>query len=113
MSTFMAILAQTPTQPPGWYQFFHSFSFPMMIVLVVVWMYFLKSKRGGDKELTSRLKDLKRGDRIQTIGGILGTVVDARENEVVVKVDETSNTKLTFIRKAIASVNDDAKSSAK
>lgn len=109
----MAILAQTPAQPPGWYQFFHSFSFPMMVVVVVVWIYFLKSKRGGDKELANRLKDLKRGDRIQTIGGILGTVVEARESDVVVKVDESNNTKIKFTRKAIASIIDDEKPAVK
>jgi preprotein translocase subunit YajC len=32
---------------------------------------------------------------------VLGTVVDVRDNEVVVKVDESSNTKMTFIRSAI------------
>ena len=35
------------------------------------------------------LKQLKRGDRIQTIGGIQGTVVTVEENRVAVKVDES------------------------
>ncbi len=111
----MAFLADAASdkQPPGWYPFFHSFQFPMMIVVVVVWIYFLRSKRGGDKELTNRLKDLKRGDRIQTIGGILGTVVEARESDVVVKVDESNNTKIKFSRKAIASVIEDEKAVVK
>jgi preprotein translocase subunit YajC len=50
------------------------------------------------------LKQLKRGDRIQTIGGIQGAVVRAEESRVEVKVDESSNTKIWFARTAIARV---------
>jgi preprotein translocase subunit YajC len=100
-------------QPPGWYQFFATPTFPLMIVVTVVWIYFLRNKRGPDKQLADRLKDLKRGDRIQTIGGILGTVVEARENDVVVKVDESNNTKIKFSRKAISAVIDDDKPAGK
>jgi preprotein translocase subunit YajC len=99
--------------PPGWYQFFATPTFPLMIVVTVVWIYFLRNKRGPDKQLADRLKDLKRGDRIQTIGGILGTVVEARESDVVVKVDESNNTKIKFSRKAISAVIDDEKTTVK
>jgi preprotein translocase subunit YajC len=50
------------------------------------------------------LGDMKRGDEIQTIGGIVGKVVEAREERVLVKVDESSNTKIWFTRGAIARV---------
>ena len=60
-----------------------------------------------------RINQLKRGDRIQTIGGILGTVVESREDEVIVKVDESSNTKIHFTRSAIHRVLDGEKAAAK
>jgi preprotein translocase subunit YajC len=118
---FIAILADTVTStpatktppPPGWYQFIFSPTTPLIIVFAVVWIYVFRKKGGGDKEMANRLKDLKRGDRIKTIGGILGTVVEARENEVVIKVDETNNTKIKFSRTAIAQVIDEEKPAAK
>jgi preprotein translocase subunit YajC len=45
---------------------------------------------------------------VQTIGGVLGTVVDVRDNEVLVKVDETNNVKIRFNRTAIKEVLQDA-----
>ena len=60
-----------------------------------------KNKRKQDKQLSDLLGNLKRGDKVQTIGGIIGTVVEARENDVLLKVDETNNTKIKFARKAI------------
>ena len=54
------------------------------------------------------LDALKKNDRVQTIGGVLGTVVDVRDNEVLVKVDETNNVKIRFNRTAIKEVLQDA-----
>jgi len=47
---------------------------------------------------------MKKGDKVQTIGGVFGTIVDVRDNEVVVKVDESSNVKIRFNRAAIKEV---------
>jgi preprotein translocase subunit YajC len=68
----------------------------------------MRSKKNQDRSRQDMLKQLKRGDRIQTIGGIIGTVVEAREDEVLVKVDESSNTKLRFVRSAIHRVITDS-----
>jgi preprotein translocase subunit YajC len=61
-------------------------------------------QRREKKRRAQMLDALKKGDRIQTIGGILGTVVEVREQEVVIKVDENNNTKLHFARAAIQTI---------
>jgi preprotein translocase subunit YajC len=86
------------------------------IIIVVIMGYFLlfNSKRKQDKKRQEMIDTLKKGDRIQTIGGVLGTVVSVDAGEVLVKVDESSNTKMRFTRAAIFRViNDDAKSESK
>ena len=50
------------------------------------------------------LSALKKNDRVMTIGGVVGTVVQVRDDEVVVKVDESANVKLTFIRGSIQKI---------
>ena len=47
---------------------------------------------------------MKRGDRVQTVGGEIGTVVDLTESEMTLRVDETSNTRIRFARSAIQQV---------
>lgn len=86
---------------------------PLMIIMLVFYVLVFRSKRKQDRQRTDMLQQLKRGDRIQTIGGILGTVVEARENEVVVKVDESNNIKLRFNRTAIHRVIEEEKSESK
>ena len=98
------------TSAPVWFEFLHK-NGPLLPLLVLgaVWMFFLRGKKPADKQRELQLKDMKRGDRVQTIGGILGTVVDARETEVVLKVDESSNTKIKFSRSAIHRIVEDEK----
>ena len=60
-----------------------------------------RNKKKQERKAQELRDSLKKGDRVQTIGGILGTVVESRDNEVLLKVDETNNTKLRFTRNAI------------
>ncbi len=103
----LQILAQTAptTQPRPWFaSLFSSPIPPLMLVIVVFYFLMIRSKRGQEKQRENMLANLKKNDRIRTIGGILGTVVETRDDEVVVKVDETSNTKIRFARSAIHAV---------
>lgn len=87
--------------------------FPIAIILLLFFLFLQGGKRKEEKQRQNMLKDLKKGDRIQTIGGILGTVVEARDSEVVVKVDESTNTKMKFTRSAIHRVVEEEKSESK
>lgn len=89
---------------PGWTVFL-----PWILIAVVFYLFLLRPKNKQEKQRVAMLSSLKKGDRIQTIGGILGTVIEAREDEVVVKVDESSNTKITFSRNAIHRVREEEK----
>lgn len=97
------IIAQAtqPTPPPPIVQFLQG---PMFILLVGILLMYTLVFRAKSKENRARqnmLSALKKGDRVQTIGGVLGTVVEARDGEVLLKVDESSNTKIRFTRSAI------------
>ena len=41
------------------------------------------------------ISKIKKNDRVVTIGGIHGTAVTVKDNEIIIKVDESSNTRLT------------------
>ena len=86
---------------------------PLLLALAVLWFLMFRSKGGEKKKRDQMLAELKKGARIQTIGGILGTVLDVRDSEVLVKVDESTNTKMRFARSAIHRVLDDDKVESK
>jgi preprotein translocase subunit YajC len=101
-------LAAATTAPAGnqggLYDFLHNPMLMIGIVIAVAYFMMIAPKRRQDKDRQSMLTNMKRGDEIQTIGGIVGKVVEAREDRVLVKVDESSNTKIWFTRGAIARV---------
>lgn len=53
---------------------------------------------------------LKKNDKVLTIGGILGTVFEVRDNEVVLIVDEVSRSKLRVTRPSIQTIIESAAS---
>ncbi len=81
---------------------------PMLIglglMVAVFYFVLIRGNRKQQKQRQNLLANLSKNDKVMTIGGIVGTVVNVKENEVVVKVDESNNTKMTFLKKAIQQV---------
>jgi preprotein translocase subunit YajC len=78
-----------------------------VIWLLPLALVFIMMSMGGRKEKKKRaamMAAMGKGDKVQTVGGILGTVVELRDDEIVVKVDENANTRLRFARSAIQSI---------
>lgn len=75
-----------------------------LIVIVVMWVFMLSGSRKEKKRRAELLASLKKGARVQTSGGILGTIVEVRDDEVIVKVDENTNARLRFTRSSIQHV---------
>lgn len=87
--------------------------FAPIIIIVLLYFFMFSTKKKQDKKRQEMIDQIKKGDRVQTIGGILGTVVSVDGTEVLLKVDESSNAKIKFTRAAIHHVIDEAKSDAK
>lgn len=85
-------------------------TFPLIfwvpIILIFIFMLWTNSsaQRKERKKREEMLSTLRRHDRVQTIGGIIGSVVEVKDNEVVLKVDETNNVKLRFAKSSIQQV---------
>jgi preprotein translocase subunit YajC len=78
--------------------------FGLMLAMVVFYIFLFRGQGRKKKELAKMIQALKKNDRVVTIGGIVGTVVTAKEDEIVVRVDESNNTKMTFVRQSIQRV---------
>jgi preprotein translocase subunit YajC len=102
---------------PGWAKALNDFQFigPVLLALVVMMIFSSRSRNKQEKQKRALLDQLKRGDRVQTVGGVLGNVVEVRPEKVLLKVDESNNTKVWFSRSAIHRVLDEesAKADAK
>ncbi|HOD93838.1 MAG TPA: preprotein translocase subunit YajC [Clostridia bacterium] len=79
---FNLILAETAPETGG-----TNWTSLILIVVVFVVMYavILIPQRKKDKKLKQMLSELKTGDVICTIGGIVGTIVNVKEDELTIE----------------------------
>lgn len=103
ISSGSIMLAQNAPAPP-----FGGMGILPFIVLIGMVFYFMvlrpENVKRADQERMRN--DLKKNDRIVTIGGIHGTVVNApaEGDEVTIKLDENSPTRMRISRAAIQTV---------
>ncbi|NIK69818.1 MULTISPECIES: preprotein translocase subunit YajC [unclassified Paenibacillus] len=75
---------------------------PFILMFAVFYFLLIRPQQKKTKQRNSLLSQLKKGDKIQTIGGLQGTIVELTDDTVVLRVNDT--TKMTFDRSAISSV---------
>jgi preprotein translocase subunit YajC len=78
-------------------------------VFAAVALYYfmiLRPERRKAQTVQSRLESLKKNDRVVTIGGIYGVVVNVNResDEVTLKIDEATNAKMRVTVGAVARI---------
>ena len=76
---------------------------PFLAIAVLFYLLLIRPQRRQQAEMAQMRANLKKNDRVVTIGGIIGTVMIVQQGseEVTIKVDENNNTKLRIRRSAI------------
>ena len=72
------------------------------LVILIFYFLIIRPQNKKQKETKRMLAEIKKGDKVVTIGGIRGTVQTVRDETVVVKVDDT--TKLEFSKSAVSAI---------
>ncbi len=91
---------QAPPPSPFGGQFLFLLLGLMIFMIVMSMMQGRKEK----KRRQAMLASLGRHDRVMTTSGMIGIITDLRDDEVVLKVDESTNTKIHFSRSAVQQV---------
>lgn len=77
-------------------------SWPILLMVVIFYFLLWRPQKKQQKERASLLGSLKKGQKIVTIGGIYGEIVELDDEKVKVRVSE--KVELTFARTAVANV---------
>ena len=78
---------------------------PMILIFVVFYFMLIRPQRKKDKQVKEMLNNLKKDDRICTIGGIYGTIVGLKDDTVTLAVGK-DNLSMVVARRAIRSVEE-------
>ena len=90
-----------------------SLLFPMLAIGFLFYFLLIRPQRREQAKREAMLGEIKKNDRVVTAGGIYGTVANVHReaDEVTLKVDEATNTKIRVTFGSIARVLGDETSS--
>lgn len=71
----------------------------LILIIVVMWFFMIRPQRKQQKELQKFREGLQKGDKVVTIGGIYGTVVEVKEKTLLLEVD--SNVKIKVDKNSV------------
>ncbi len=102
-----ATAASQPAQPPETLTSEIMSFAPLALMLIVVFFFMSSGRKREQKKRDQMYNALKRGARVVTAGGLIASVVEVRDDEVVLKVDEANNIKERYTKSAIIKVLDE------
>jgi len=84
------ILMAPPTGEPGGFEQF----LPLILIIVVFYFFFIRPQMKKQKDTNKFRENLKKGDKIITIGGIHGKILEIQERTLVIEVEGQNKLKI-------------------
>jgi preprotein translocase subunit YajC len=85
-------------QQSGWYSFL-----PLILIIVVFYFFFIRPQMKRSKDQKKFKESLQKGQKVITIGGIHGRIVEIQETTVTIEVE--NNVRLRIEKSAVAMDN--------
>lgn len=76
----------------------------LVMILVVFYFFMIRPQMKKQKELKKFRENLKAGDKVVTIGGVHGKILEVNESTILVN---SEGSKIRFDKSAIASSTED------
>ena len=73
-----------------------------VVLIAIFWFLLLRPQRQEQKKRDEMIKSLHRGDRVVTMGGMHGTIVDLTDDTALVRIAD--KVEVTISRTAVGSV---------
>jgi preprotein translocase subunit YajC len=76
---------------------------PLVLMFAIFYFLLIRPQQKKQKQRSAMLSAIKKGDKVVTIGGMHGTVLEVKEDVLVVRISE--NTKVTLERGAVNQIS--------
>ena len=74
----------------------------MGAVFLFMYMMMFRGPKKKQQQHSKMVQALQKNDRVKTIGGIIGTIIDVKDDIITLKIDESNNTKIKITVGAIS-----------
>ncbi len=79
---------------------------PFVLIMVIIYFLMIRPQAKRQKDKQKMLDDLKKGDKVVTVGGIHGTISGFKNNKKVVVLKLDKNINITVNRSAVAGLRE-------
>jgi len=73
---------------------------PLIFMFVIFYFLLIRPQQKRQRELSKMIQELKKGDRVITSGGMIGTVAGIQDDYVVLKIGE-GEIKVEILKSAV------------
>jgi preprotein translocase subunit YajC len=73
---------------------------PMLLIIVVIYFFMIRPQMKKAKDHKKFVEELKKGDKVITLSGIHGKIVDLNDSTFLIEVE--SGTKIRFEKSAVS-----------
>jgi len=73
---------------------------PLLVMFVVFYFLLIRPQQKRQQELNQLVQELKKGDRVVTTGGVIGTIAGVQNDYVILKVGD-AETKIEILKSAV------------
>ena len=80
-----------------------SMALPLVLMFGLMWLLMIRPQKKKEKALRDQIGAMAVGDNVVTIGGMIGRVVNIRDDEVTISTS-VANTLVTFKKSAVSTV---------
>lgn len=78
---------------------------PLILIILVFYFFMIRPQMKKAKEQKKFVENLKKGDKILTIGGIYGKVVDTDDTTILMETEDGSRMRITKSAITIEGIN--------
>src|SRR6201987_2905062 len=101
-TTFMLLDAAAPAAGGGVMGSIQSF-LPLVLIVVVFYFFMIRPQMKKQKEAKKFMAEIKKGDKIVTIGGIHGKIAEIHDTTFMIEVE--NGVKLKILKSAVSMDN--------
>ena len=80
--------------------------FPFVMVFAIMYLLVWRPQQKHRRQLQQVVDNLKKGDRVITSGGIIGSVTSVQKDYVVIKTGDNEQTKMEVLKSAISGLRE-------
>ena len=92
--------AEAVSEPPNFMDALQRMAPALLMVMAVFYLIMIRPTQKKQRQRQQLLGNLKKGDKVLTTSGILGTIVGTSEKTVVLKIAD--NVKVKMLKSAVA-----------